>query len=310
MSAPGRRDARPAPAPPVTTSAGWLWLSAAVLLLFVAGRCLVPMDETDLFYNLRLGEIILATRSVPRTTLLSYTNPTFPDPNLAWIFQIMLALAHRAGGIPATVVLKTAFVVATFGLVFRAAVRRGAHPVAAALALALAAWAAEPRFVERPHLITFLGLGYLLLALERAEAGASRWLYALVPLGLVWANGNSCYFLAPAILALYAAGACADGRGGDARRAAVVAAGLVPLAFATPCRTGVVGYVVNHFRMPSVRPLQEYRVAEWPLDGPFFFLLVGVALTAAALGWFAPRPEATVAGTEGDPPSAAHHARW
>jgi tetratricopeptide (TPR) repeat protein len=258
-------------------------------LLFVAGRCLVPMDETDLFYNLRLGEIILSTRSVPRTNLLSYTNPTFPDPNLAWVFQIFLALAHRAGGIPGAVVLKTAFVVATFALLFRAAVRRGAHPVAAALALALAAWAAEPRFVERPHLVTFLGLAYLLAALARAETGAPRWLYALVPLGVVWANGNSCFFLAPAVLILYAAGARADGRGADARRAAGVAACLVPLAFATPCRTGVIGYVANHFRMPSVRPLQEYRVAEWPLDGPFFFLVAGVALTAliaAALAGF------------------------
>ena len=32
----------------------------AALLLFVAGRCLVPMDETDLFFNLRLGEIVLS----------------------------------------------------------------------------------------------------------------------------------------------------------------------------------------------------------------------------------------------------------
>ena len=53
-------------------------LLGAALLLFVAGRCLVPMDETDLFFNLRLGEIILATHGVPRTNLLSFTAPTSP----------------------------------------------------------------------------------------------------------------------------------------------------------------------------------------------------------------------------------------
>ena len=31
--------------------------------------------------------------------------------------------------------------------------------------------------------------------------------------------------------------------------------------------------------MPYLRPLQEYRVAAWPLDGPFFFL--GAAVAAA-----------------------------
>jgi hypothetical protein len=239
------------------------------------------MDETDLFYNLRLGELVLATHEVPRTNLLSFTAPDAPDPNLAWLFQIVLALAHRAAGVPGTVLLKTAFVVATFAVLFRVAVRRAAHPAAAVAALALAAWAAEPRFVERPHLVTFLGLALTLLALERAEAGRPRALWLLLPAGLAWANANSCFFLAPALLLLYAAGARFDGRLADARRAALVAALLAPLVLATPSGLDALRYVANHFRMPSLRPLQEYRVASWPLDGPFFFL--GAAALASAL---------------------------
>jgi hypothetical protein len=256
-------------------------LLAGALLLFVAGRCLVPMDETDVFFNLRLGEIVLATHAVPRTNLLSFTAPDVPDVNLAWLFQIVLALAHRAAGIAGTVVLKTAFVVATFGVLFRVALRRGAHPAAAAAALALAAWAAEPRFVERPHLVTFLGLALTLLAVERAEAGRPRALWLLVPAGLAWANANSCFFLAPAVLLLYAAGARQDGRRADARRAALVGLALAPLVLATPSGAGALGYIANHFRMPSLRPLQEYRTASWPLDGPFFF--VAAAFVAGAL---------------------------
>ncbi len=255
---------------------------AAALLLFVAGRCLVPMDETDLFFNLRLGEIVLATHGVPRTNLLSFTAPDAPDVNLAWVFQIVLALAHRVAGIPGTVVLKTIFVVATFAVLFRVAIRRGAHPAVAAAALALAAWAAEPRFVERPHLVTFLGLALTLLALERAEAGRPRALWALVPAGLLWANANSCFFLAPAVLLLYAGGARVDGRPIDARRAALVALALLPLAFATPSGAGVLRYVANHFRMPHLRPLQEYRTASWPVDGPFFFLIAAVCAGLAS----------------------------
>jgi tetratricopeptide (TPR) repeat protein len=253
----------------------------AALLLFVAGRCLVPMDETDLFFNLRLGDLILAHHAIPRTNLLSFTWPDARDVNLAWLFQIVLALAYRAGGIAGTVLLKTAFVLATWTLLFRVALRRGAHPAAAAAALALAAWAAEPRFVERPHLCTFLGLAYLLLALERAESGQPRALFSLVPLGLVWANANSCFFLAPAVLALYALGAARDRLPADGRRAALVAALLLPLIFATPSGAGALGYIANHWRMPWLRPLQEYRPASWPLDGPYFFVAAGVLLAAA-----------------------------
>ena len=239
------------------------------------------MDETDLFFNLRLGEIILSHHAVPRTNLLSFTFPDARDINLGWVFQIIVALAYRAGGIAATVLLKTALVLATFALLYRVARRRGAHPAAAAAALALAAWAAEPRFVERPHLITFVGLAYLLLALERAEAGRPRPLMALLPLGLVWANANSCFFLAPVVLALYAAGAAFDHRRVEVRRAVLLALALVPLIFATPSGAGALTYIANHWRMPWLRPLQEYRAASWPLDGPFFFLVAGVVLAVA-----------------------------
>ena len=270
----------PPSSPPTRSQRAWIWAATSVLLLFVASRCLQPMDETDLFYNLRLGEIILGDRAVPRTNLLSFTNPDFPDPNLAWLFQIGIALAYRAGGIAATVLLKTAFVVTTFALLFRVALRRGAHPVLTALALALAAWAAEPRFVERPHLVTFVGLGLVLLALDRAEAGPRGLLFALLPIGLLWANGNSCFFLAPVLLALYGLGCRLDGRPTDGTRAVLIALGLLPVLFATPSGAGFLGYVANHFRMPYLRPLQEYRVAEWPTDGPFFFLCGAVVATA------------------------------
>ena len=63
-------------------SARGAWAYVIPLLIFVAGRCLAPMDETDLFYNLRLGEIVLATHAVPTTNLLSFTYPDHPDPNL------------------------------------------------------------------------------------------------------------------------------------------------------------------------------------------------------------------------------------
>lgn len=239
------------------------------------------MDETDLFFNLRLGEIVLGSRHVPTENLLSFTYPQAIDINLAWLFQILLALVHRAFGIPGTVALKTAFVVGTWLLLYRVALRRRAHPIFAALLLALSAWAAEPRFVERPHLVTFLCLGTLLLAIERAEDGRGRGLWAFVPLGLVWANANSCFFLAPSLLTLYALGAWMDGQRAWARRALWVALAIAPLVLATPSGVHALTYIANHFRMPTLRPLQEYRHAEWPLDGPYFFLLGGLLLAAS-----------------------------
>ena len=96
-----------------------LWLVA--LLLFAATRCLVPMDETDLFFNLRLGDLIRATHRIPRTNLLSFTYPEARDINLAWLFQVLLSWVFEHGGVAATVLLKTAFVEATLTILFVAA---------------------------------------------------------------------------------------------------------------------------------------------------------------------------------------------
>lgn len=260
----------------------WSGLLRAALLLFVAGRCLVPMDETDLFFNLRLGEQVLATRTVATTNQLSFTYPDAPDPNLAWLFQLLLVLVHRIGSTPATVLLKTGFVVLTWSLLFTVALRRRAHPALAAGVLALAAWAAEPRFVERPHLVTFLGLAALLRLLETAEHGRPRLLWLLVPASVVWANANSCFFLAPATLLLTALGAWLDGAPVHARRLVAAGSGMAPFVLATPAHLDALRYIGNHFRMPSLRPLQEYRPAMWPLDGPFF-LLAGLLLAVLSI---------------------------
>jgi hypothetical protein len=246
------------------------------------------MDETDVFFNLRLGELVLGTGKVTTENLLSFTHPQTTDINLAWLFQVVLALVHRVAGLPGTVLLKTAFVLGTWTVLFRVAIRRGANLSLAALALALAAWAAEPRFVERPHLVTFLGLALLLLSMERAEHGYPRMLWWMVPGGLVWANSNSCFFLAPTVLLLYALGAWRDGLRVEARRALWVALTMIPFMFATPAGFHCLSYIANHFRMPYLRPLQEYRHAQWPLDGPFFFLVAGLLL-ARLLSLVVPR---------------------
>src|SRR4029079_8308874 len=105
-----------------------------------------------------------------------------------------------------------------------------------------------------------------------------------IPCGLLWANANSCFFWAPVVLALYALGARLDGRRDDARRAAIVAAALVPLIFATPSGVHALGYIANHWRMPWLRPLEEYVPARWPDNAPAAFVAVGVILAAALPG--------------------------
>ena len=118
------------------------------LLVLVAGLCLVPMAETDLFFRMKVGEEILRTGALPRKNLFSFTYPDHPDLDPAWLFNAGAAALYRLGGFPAVVIGKTVLVLAVFAGAYLVCRRRGASPVAAALALAAAAFVMRERLVE------------------------------------------------------------------------------------------------------------------------------------------------------------------
>src|SRR3954463_4841992 len=97
------------------------------------------MAETDLFFRLRTGDEILRTHALPARNLFSFTFPDHPDPDPAWLFDVAAAALYRLGGFPAGVIGKTLVVLAVFAAAYWLCRRRGAGPVAAALALAAAA---------------------------------------------------------------------------------------------------------------------------------------------------------------------------
>lgn len=282
-------------------------------LAFAAHRALAPLAETDLFFHLKLGEIILARHRIPFRNLFSFTYPDHPDPDLAWGFQVLVALLHRAGGFSAIVVGKAVLFVAALALVIRSARRGGASALGAAAAATLAVLACEQRLVERPHLVTFVGLGALGLGLVEAERGRDR--LHLAPLGtLVWANFHAGVFLAPGVLGLYGAGLAIDRalarRGGHTvagpslARLAILGALCAAATFATPAGTRLPSYLIWHTGLDSTRVIEEFRRAD-PWDDPWLFVLGGACglavlvapearrarrlLPLLAVGWLAVR---------------------
>jgi tetratricopeptide (TPR) repeat protein len=257
-------------------------LALVGLLVFVAGLALTPMAESDLFFRVQAGREILALHGLPGRNLYSFTYPEHPDLDAAWLFEVGAALLHGHGGFPALVVAKAAVLAATFAAAYALCRRRGAGPVASALALAGAAFAASDRFVERPHLFSFAGVVGVLAAIDVAAAGGLGTAFAACALAAVvlWANLHAGVFLAPALLALGAAGARLD-RAGGAGRLAALAAGAALATLATPLGTGLVTYLRLNATLPELHPVDEFRAATWISDAPL--LAFGVLAVASAV---------------------------
>jgi len=262
---------------------------AAAVLLFAAHRALTPMRETDLFFHLKIGQLILERHAIPFRNLFSFTYPDAPDPDLAWAFQVLMAAAYRLGGFAAIVVVKTLLFVAACALVWAVARRAGASPLASAAALLVAVSAADQRLVERPHLVTFAGIGALGLCVERR---AWRW---IPPLIWLWANFHAGVFLGLAMLILGGAGAILDGE--KPPRAYFIAAALSFVAvFLTPAGLRLPGYLLWHTGLGATRIIEEFRRADlW--DDPWFFVEGALALASgvAVRRWRLILPVAAVA---------------
>ena len=233
------------------------------------------MAETDLFFHLKIGQIIVAEHHIPFRNLFSFTYPDVPDPDLSWAFQVLVALVHRIGGFAGIVLVKTALITAAAALGHRAARRSGAGPLACAAAVVLALLVADQRLVERPHLVTFVGIGALLAMLVEIENGRERLIWWLPVLTLVWANFHAGVFFAPLVLALYIAGSRLDGL--PVRRLLWVWPLVALATMVTPAGLRLLSYLSWHTGVGSSRDIEEFRHVE-PWSDPWYFVMLAVCI--------------------------------
>lgn len=278
------RDPRPdqAPTEPGTFSAAgrailrW-WgfaLALAVPALLAAG----PLYDGDGWWHLRNGEVLLSS-GVPAGDLYSWTAPGAPWMLDEWAYDVIIALAHRAGGDLALSLYKVAAVVAIgvgmAALARRAGARRSSSAVAATLGVA----ALFLYVTERPQSLSFALLPLVLIVAERALQGSRRALVGLFVLVAAWSNLHLA-----ALAGAAAVGALALGDAIDRRRIswpAMVAAAASVATVLTPYGVAVYGHVLSARQASvGVRDWDRLDPTRWP-DLPvavFAALVVGATV--------------------------------
>ncbi len=207
------------------------WVGLCVQALWIAARCLRPLHNSDVFWQVRAGEIAVEQGAVPAFDVFSYTIAGARWNNHEWVFEIAAALLHAAGGWTAIrVLVLTCWGGAALG--FAAWIGRRAGPAPALLALTVfhvfAGYKLHPvpQTVSMPLMLTALAAFRspdLLASPSRAGA--------LAAFMLVWGNltAESLTFLP--ILFVDQLARRVSGSAAKADRLAVL---LVALAFVAP----------------------------------------------------------------------------
>ena len=254
-----------------------LWL-LLVLALPALASLIVPLPAVDLAYQVRAGELILATGSIPATDTFTFTAAGATWVDQQWLAQVLFALLHRAGGWELLAVVRAVMVAATFGLVAAAGMARGASPRTAAILALLSFVLAAPALAMRPQLFGILGFAFLLwLVADRRRHPRRLW---LAPLAIIlWANVHGSVVLAPVLLGYAWLEDLVDRRHPGWSLGVLIAGALATLA--NPFGLGVWGYALGVGANPEITS----QVSEWQRTTPFTApgLLFYVSVVAAAL---------------------------
>jgi hypothetical protein len=163
--------------------------SVAAFLALIAFLCAFKVDDVDVWWHLKAGELMVRSGEWIRTDPFAYTREGQPYlASYEWLAQIVMYLVHAAGGATALIALRTALVALTFFLL--SMINRPALWIALPVAL-LGAVRVLPSLTDRPHLFTYALLAaFLLIATRILDAGRAvrHDVIVLVLLEVLWVN--------------------------------------------------------------------------------------------------------------------------
>ena len=185
-------------------------LAAATLVycLFVFDGGEKFFRDSDTGWHIRNGESILAAGVLPRADAYSFSKAGEPWIPWEWGSDVVMALAHRMGGLGGVAALVALAISACTWMCCRLHFAAGGDFFLAALLTPPMLTTASMHWLARPHVFSWLFLVGAVLFVEQASArgtGFSLWkLAAIAGATAIWANLHASFFLAPVIAMIYA----------------------------------------------------------------------------------------------------------
>src|SRR2546427_648204 len=248
------------------------------------------LGDPGIGWHLAPGRYILATGSIPRHDIFSFTAAGHEWIPYYWLFETTAAFLVRLGGLPlyeTACMLVYAFVPA---LVFRRMLRMGAGMAPAFLLTILAYLVLTSHSYARPHVLTYVLFALVLERLDDVQSGRrpARALWWLPPVAALWANVHGGFFAGLVLAAIYAGVAMARhllfGDADERRRAIAFAAVLAAMLLATflnPSGPRLHASILHHLGMQSTGYFIEFASPVFAPNAPmagFVSLSVASAL--------------------------------
>ncbi len=174
-------------------------LFAVLSVLTVRAR----LNDPDLWWHLKVGEIIWNTHTIPTADLFSFTTNNHAWLAHEWLAQVVIYGAWKVGGYSGLMLWLCVF---TSGLLITAYALCSLYSGNAKVAFlgGLTTWGfATVGLSVRPHMIGYLLLTGVLLLVHLGRSGDRRWFLLLPPLFAVWVNCHGSFMFGLIVLAVF-----------------------------------------------------------------------------------------------------------
>lgn len=290
-----------APEPGSAGAAGvlarWLWPSLFDIILvslplwffgLADGGTGLLLSDGDTGWHIRTGEWILDHRSFVWTDLFSFSKPGQEWFAWEWLSDVLLALAHRAAGLPA-VTLAGMVVSALFcGVLLRHMAWRGVN-LFISLPLALMGFGmATVHLLARPHLLTMLLMAVSVWMVQADLRQRRSWIWLLVPMAVLWTNLHGGWLALISILGLTVAGRAAEawlGKAdwGSVKRYAALTAACFAASLANPYGWRLHLHMAEYLSADWIKDVvMEFQSPEFRSENMLQYEMVLLAACAAA----------------------------
>jgi hypothetical protein len=255
-------------------------LLAMLAVLTIRSR----FNDPDMWWHLKIGEVIWTTHTIPTADLFSYTTNYHAWIPHEWLSQVLIYGAYRLGGYSGLMLwlcfFTTALLIAGYSL---CSFYSGNSKTA--LLGALTIWLfGTIGFAVRPQMIGYLLLVVELLLLHLGQTHNRRWFFGLPPLFAIWINCHGSFLFGLALAGVFLFSSYFHFESGSlvatswdrrSRQTMILALILsVAALFINPVGVKMILYPLNTMLDPAMRfsPVREWQPLQFSNGRSFAFL--------------------------------------
>lgn len=198
------------PNPSPAAQRGNLVAIGGFFLLLVLVLQLKPIDDVDIFWQVKLGQLMIATGELIEQDVFTYTHAGEPTPTIGWLAQVIYAWLYDLGGWRAIQLLHATLFAAAFGIAGLTASNlsnQGRYPVPFTLVVGiyLGLMAGLSNADVRPQSFALLGFAAVLY-LTRLGPFSGPGLASIGVIAILWQNTHPSLSLGVLAVGTMAAG--------------------------------------------------------------------------------------------------------